>query len=89
MIAIGAQPRITLEFLSRAPLHDKATTLVEFCPLNLGRDFPKQPANDGGAGQAEDCLRRIIEGGETPVTIKREETLTHPLKEGFDKGFLL
>ena len=69
-----------LEFFSRALLHDKATTSVEFCPLDRGRDVPKQPANDLGPRHLENCLRRAIECGQAPVTIKSEEALAHALE---------
>ena len=61
---------------------------VEFRPLDLGRNVPKQPANDFGARYAEDCLRRAIEGGDAPVTIKRKETLAHPFKERLNERVL-
>jgi hypothetical protein len=89
VIAIGAQRRIALEFLPRALLHDTPTTSVEFRPQNLGRGVPKQSANNFGARHAEDCLRRAIAGSDTPVTIKREETLAHPLEERFNERLLV
>jgi hypothetical protein len=89
VIAIGAQRRIALEFLPRALLHDTPTTSVEFRPLNLGRSLPKQSANNFGARYAEDRLRRAIEGGDAPVTIKRKETLAHPLEERLNERVLV
>ena len=89
VITIGAQGRIALEFLPRALLHDTPAKSVEFRPFNLGRSVPKQPANNFGARHAEDRLRRAIEGGEAPVTIKGKETLAHPLEERLNERFLV
>ena len=87
--AIGAQRRIAFEFLSRSLLHDAPTNSVEFRPLNLGRNLPKQPANDFGGRYAEDRLRCAIEGGDAPVTIKRKETLAHPFEERLNERVLI
>src|ERR1700686_5157379 len=80
---------MALEFLPRALLHDTATMPVELRPLNLGPGVPKQSAHNVGARHAEDRLRLAIKGGETPVTINREETLAHPLEERLNKRVLV
>ena len=88
VIPVGAHRRIALEFLPGALLHDPAITPFEFRPHDPGRDLPKHSADDIGARDAEDFLRRAIESGETPVAAKREEAFPHPLEEGFDQRFL-
>ena len=87
VVAIRAQGRKALELLARALRHHPAVAPLEFRADDPGRYLPNGSAQDRGARDGEYFLRRAIEGGEAPVRIQREKTLSDPLQESVDGRF--
>src|ERR1700678_1936379 len=84
VIAIRAQGRKALEFLTGALRHHPAVAPLEFGADDSRRNLPKNPADHRRARQAEYFFRRVIESGEAPVRIQCEETLSDPLEESVE-----